>query len=164
MLKSLPTLAARQPEEHAAGYGLRVLQFVIATSVTAGVDTDALELAMHASVYAYGRLTTPSTADAVNAAVVLMRQTVNARRTSTRATLLAHGFTDEPAGRMPGTDTFKPTGGGSTPHGLSVEEINFVHALFVEAGGNDDAAGGTKVPAPKPSPSFPPAGMCANPF
>lgn len=46
----LPTCPARQTGETTQAYGLRVLAFVVAEEVTATLDDEALEQALHASI------------------------------------------------------------------------------------------------------------------
>jgi hypothetical protein len=164
MFPKLPIFEVRRAHEDAAGFGLRLLQFVIANDFTPGtVSPDTLDLACHASGYAYTRETTPGTAEAVNRAVTMMRASAARERARVKAALLSLGFTDEPITPVVNAPAGAQAAGGPA---LTAAEVEFVRTMIREFGdgsnGSDDD-NGHKVRVRKPKPVNPPAG-CAAPF
>lgn len=101
---ALPTLAGRSAIETAYDYGVRVLAFVVAEDVTATLDTEALEQALHASTtIVAAREMAPQAMERIQLIRARIAGTIRTRRAAEQVAVKAEAMKPKPAPKsMPG--------------------------------------------------------------
>jgi hypothetical protein len=162
---AFPIFELRRADEDRPAFSFRVIVFVMTEGfVPARLDAESADLACSQSVALYGRDMSGVAADAINRAVIMLRDYARRERERTTAALVALGWTNEPKAAPAGA----PAPAAHSTDGRTFSPAQFdvlaagADALIAEHGGNDDDSG-HKVRVRKPKPVNPPAG-CAAPF